>query len=828
MTTRRVALVGRMVMLAALANGCGDDVDFEGVVAERTLLPGDNPFGPGDPLYAPQPKRGKPQQVVTTPDGHLAVISLPGTIDRPGNAVAVVDVATASSLGRIAVGSGPYAMAMHPAGRWLVVTLPTSNHLVVIDVARRRVVQRLPTDFYATGAAFDPAGTRLVVANRWRDGVAIYEIAADSDGLRILRRGPWLRVGDNPRDVAISGDGRFAAVGAQTGLDVCVVDLAAATVHQRIALGAPSNGVAFVSGLLVVTTLSASSHHRADSGPDGDGDGQPGDGTPNINFQDLQNEIAVIDPESGVVLRRLTSDTIAGKDYRDVDPRDGVRGGDLLPAPSLRLVGGALPEGIVAVDDVDFIVGYSGSSELQRFRLEKTAEGVTVLAGPTVAAGGHQPMGLALAGSTLVVAHRLGETLGLFDAESLKTRAIIPIGELGGGAFPATDVEIGELVNFVTAPFTVDGDQTCAHCHRDSGNIDKAFAMPLLARPTASSRMTMAYRGAYDTRPWFHEAAMDQSNFLPVLNEFMRIENFCCTDYTLFGEKGPPSDCGGTPPALCATAPNASSSDGVNAARAGREAFASPRPTAFADRDAFVRDAARRLIGRDTSFGDSLFYEHPISGERAPISLDFMGMTRAIGVFLLAAPRLLPNPNPQTGAAARGAAIFARPDVGCIGCHRPPTYALDDSLPGEPAPPDGAKRSPRMTSVVSPARAADGTNLDLLASGFVATFPLASMDRCEDIAAVAICAADPTAADSLREVRFGVPQLRGLWDRARHMLHHGYARNVREVVCTPGHPALHAGEIGRNERDGVPDSHGGTSHLRVSEIAELIAFLETL
>ena len=81
--------------------------------------------------------------------------------------------------------------------------------------------------------------------------------------------------------------------------------------------------------------------------------------------------------------------------------------------------------------------------------------------------------------------------------------------------------------------------------------------MPLTQYPGVGLRMTMAYRGAADTRPWFFESSMDDGNFKPVMNELARIENFCCTDYTLW-PNGAPADCEANPPPECA-GPNPSS-----------------------------------------------------------------------------------------------------------------------------------------------------------------------------------------------------------------------------------------------------------------------------
>ena len=195
------------------------------------------------------------------------------------------------------------------------------------------------------------------------------------------------------------------------------------------------------------------------------------------------------------------------------------------------------------------------------------------------------------------------------------------------------------------------------------------------------------------------------------------------------------------------------------------------------------------------------------------MDLDFDGITRALGLFLMQDTHLLPNPNDPDGAAARrGRALFDDFRTSCAACHPAPTFSTADLL----------------GPVVSPVRADDGRNLDLLAGGFLDLFPRSEMDVCEDVCDPAACAADPFVCDDLLNVKFGVTSLRGIWDRADGMLHHGNARGLVEVLATPGHPALGDGQVGFNERDGIPDTHGGTSHLSPQELDDLIAYLLTL
>ena len=66
------------------------------------------------------------------------------------------------------------------------------------------------------------------------------------------------------------------------------------------------------------------------------------------------------------------------------------------------------------------------------------------------------------------------------------------VGDVSSGAFPATDAELGEAINEMTALFTVDGDQTCVHCHRENGAIARPIVMPLQRDRSWGARNIMA------------------------------------------------------------------------------------------------------------------------------------------------------------------------------------------------------------------------------------------------------------------------------------------------------------------------------------------------
>ena len=803
-----------------------------------TLAPDPNPMGQGDPLWSPQPDRDRPRALCTS--GDKAWVMLGGTEDAPGDSVAVVDLAARRVLRRVKVGRSPWACALDPTGRWLVVTLRYSDRAVVLDARTDAEVARVPVPFYTESALFSARGDRVFLANRWKDSVLAWDVDL-SDGFEVVRTSydgvPFYDpmgtpVGDNPAPMALSTDGTRLFVGAVAGLTIAVLDARTlalvdadgdpATTTRgappgitHLDLRSPVGGLAVSDRWLFVTDTGRGTGSQPARGSDLDDDGAPGDHTANVVFQDVQNEIGVIDTTTLREVHRYTSDTICCRDYRDVDP-DRPSRGLAIPAPDtwapdvLRwlppretwIVAGALPEAMV-VDAGALWVAYPGSNEVQGFTI-----GADGSLSPRQVAGGllrtgFNPKAIVVTGGRVVTANRLGESLTVFAPGAGSADGLpIVVGDVSGGAFPATDAEIGEAINEMTAAFTVDGDQTCVHCHRDNGAIARAVVMPLQADRVWGSRNIMAQRGLYDTRPWFFESAMAEDNFFPVLNEFARKENFCCeqldpTVWPAYPDFG-----------TCRAAPSTPGCDAVLDCEASPppECAARPYPVPSLRRSTFMREGALRLLGRDMTFGDAV-YEVALDGSRRPRPLDFEGVTRAIGVFMLRTPRLLPNPNRflDLPSARRGRVLFEDAAVGCGLCHPLP----NTTTANQPVLFSPAGMPVRFPPVLSPTRAPDGSDASRVTPGFIQTFP--------------------QTAQGPEGLRVGATPLRGLWDRPKtRLLHDGRARSLREALATPGHPALRPGEVGHNERDGVFDTHGGTSQLDRYQLEDLMNFLLSL
>lgn len=751
-----MSTVTRLLLAGVLcASGCTrSQVDSGPLMPD--LEPVREALRPGEPYYAPQPHRDHPYAVALSADASRLYVALRGSEAEPGEELAVVNTRSMAVSKRLRVGRSPNHLALHPGGRYLVVTNRFSAYLSVVDTELDEEIAKIATPYYATELLFRSDGRRAFVTNRWLGSVLVYDVDETDVGLEFrlrdvpssrlrdrLRGAPGIPVGKNPRGLALDEPRARLFVANMPDLTVSVIDVEtereldtdgdvrttdrrAPSGVSRIFVGAPVNDLVVIGQTLYVATTNRATGHPAFEGPDTDQDGAPGDGTPNLHFHDLQNELALFDTSTFAPGPRYTSDSLVAM----VD--DAPEGSLGLQPPELRVVRGSLPEQLAALGDRLFAV-CAGSGELTEYT--RAPDGALSFVSAEYV--GLFPYGLAVSGDGAVfVANRLSEDIVRRDPSGQLTTLVV--GDVSGGRFPATDAEIGEAVLNMTAIYAADGDATCEHCHRESSSIHRVASAPHGLSPfTQRSIPTM--RHLLRQRPLMFENFLDETNFSPMLSEFGSAANF-----------GP-----------------------------GR-----PR-SEFASQDDFFIDVSRRHLGRDTSFGDAL----------EPASLGFQTMARLLGVALIHEARALPNPNPSdTFAAERGKALFESSSTACGACHPAPHFTL--------------------------ARDSNPTSLPLGMRMFSpATF------EGEDIDALRPAVKQNFAID---DHTFGVPTLRGLWDRVEHLYHDGRASSLIEALATPNHPALHSSERGFNERDGVLDLHGGTSHLSSSEMSDLIEYLLTI
>ncbi len=128
-------------------------------------------------------QRDKPSGLTLNKDGSKLYVILPGTENKPGNQVAVINTTTNQVIKRITVGSRPFRAVLHSNGRFLVVTNEYSNFASVIDTTIDKVVNIIPLDFYAQDIAFSPNGKQAWVAIRYLDQVLVIDLIETNEKL---------------------------------------------------------------------------------------------------------------------------------------------------------------------------------------------------------------------------------------------------------------------------------------------------------------------------------------------------------------------------------------------------------------------------------------------------------------------------------------------------------------------------------------------------------------------------------------------------------------------------------------------------------------------
>ena len=423
---------------------------------------------------------------------------------------------------------------------------------------------------------------------------------------------------------------------------------------------------------------------------------------------------------------------------------------------------------------------------------------------------GLRPVGVAADARRVVVANQLDETISIFDRTTGARRDVV-VGDLQRPALD-TDAEKGELVAH-TSWFASDGDASCLHCHyRDTGDGRGWGAAETIGQDrhghiTPGGTLGIPQmRNVYAIQPYYFEGTHRLSEGQGAdINEPASAFDFdrpvWTGDFTSITSPIPADE---RRPLHLEM----------------KEAFTTtlPGPELYdleERRNTFLRRQSLRAFGEAHGLKD---------------------LYRYVADFLGHQTHLLPNPFDQEHpAVARGRHLFNDARVMCAVCHTPPEFTnkrLELT--------NNERRAlPPLTTI---------TRRD-------ASYSLASVRAVEVANELDDIDLDPDDRGRFEDVEgsFTTMQLRGLFDRPPVFLHHGRARSLREVLCTPDHPALgryrypvrlgpetarpDRRELGLNEttsrqpsgaldpRDQIPDTHGGTSHLTPRQIADLTAFL---
>ncbi|MGL1887805.1 MAG: YncE family protein [Reichenbachiella sp.] len=667
---------------------------------------------------------------------------------------------------------------------------------------------------------------------RHHAGGIVFEELKDNTDYRILKNwiaelkvGPGIEVGDKPRDMVLSPDGQTLFVANTGSLDISVVDLKKLKESRRIYSRSPVNDLVWVNDRMVAATLGVGSghpknHHAGRESRDRNNPeteftlfrdlktGRPLpldqqkplgpyddiDGTAQEKFRDITNDIVVFKPQVNSIAAYEANQEFTRYTSDSFESLMGDKKGDV--SPDLMQVVGAFPEQMVVYNN-HLYVTMSGTFQVQEWEINFVADPANLLIPKRVFNTGYKPCGIAVAGHSLIVANQLDETLTIISLNNGGQRSIAL--KSTRPPFPSTDFERGEF--FVqTSIFSVDQDQSCVHCHYRDASDGKRWSVSQVmgqsrdgAERTGGSREIPDIRALFHKVPFFIEGTLSMDEALTMMMEHNPLVDFQnntpAGDFSkLFADQQKKSSQSKSADAIVVATGKKWNNTDVDLA------------DLVERREEFFKRQSQKFFGKAFSFRE---------------------IQKFIGDYQGGEPRLLPNPNDPTDLmVSHGKGLFENPLVGCVNCHPAPSftdkvhvYNQNKSFPPLVTP----TARDNIHTLISADR------IDYL-DGYKRDWDPNDTGRIEE-----------------KEGFYAAPSLLGIWARPPRFLHHGGAMSLREVLCAPGHPALRPlpstrviperpgrWEIGLNELNGVPDTHGVTSHLSVWDIECLVEYINSI
>ena len=159
-----------------------------------------------------------PHAIMLSPDGRLAYVSCYG-----GAAIAVLDTQQATLAATIALpgGSQPYGIALSRDGHYLYASDNLTGRLFVIDTQSHRVLPSVLVGNHPALIARSPDGATLYVSNGGSHSISVLDISSDPARPRVRAT---VSVDGYPHGLAVTPDGRYLVVANTISRNISVVD----------------------------------------------------------------------------------------------------------------------------------------------------------------------------------------------------------------------------------------------------------------------------------------------------------------------------------------------------------------------------------------------------------------------------------------------------------------------------------------------------------------------------------------------------------------------------------------------------------------------------
>ncbi len=169
----------------------------------------------------------QPHNSAISPDGRTAYV---GSQQQGATALVIVDLACRTQVGKVPLDKTPRALHLSPDGQRLYITVAGVDAVQVFDPSAKRVVGQIPVGASPHHPLFTPNGQFGLVVSQGPGELALLDPSSDMVSGSVL-------VGKAPHWIAVSSDGRTAYVTNEGSNDVSVVDLASRRVTATIPVG---------------------------------------------------------------------------------------------------------------------------------------------------------------------------------------------------------------------------------------------------------------------------------------------------------------------------------------------------------------------------------------------------------------------------------------------------------------------------------------------------------------------------------------------------------------------------------------------------------------
>ena len=367
------------------------------------------------------------------------------------DSVVIVDPATGTKVGEIAVGGNPTGVAFTPDGRRAFVTNRLDDTVSVIDTAARKVIATLKTGNEPHGVLTDRAGKRLYVLNTSSNDISVFDIPT-------LQWTKNLSAGNGPWSLALSPDAqrilvtnmkaRIAPLRQPFESEVTEIETGPGTVDERSAVPGANlmMGVAWhPSGKFALATL----NRTKSTVPM----------TRLLQGWTITNGMAVIWRDGGVDEVLLDEPDMGFADATDIA---------CTPDGRYALVTSAGTDRIAVVDIAKLLSVVRGLPEYERRHVLPNHLGYPTEFIVKYMRTGKNPRGLLVMPDNrrAFVANSLDDTLGVIDLTKMEMTATVDL----GGPKTITRQRWGEQL-FHNAFVTFHRQFACNSCHPD-GHVD--------------------------------------------------------------------------------------------------------------------------------------------------------------------------------------------------------------------------------------------------------------------------------------------------------------------------------------------------------------------